>query len=138
MKIKTSTLEREALDWAVAKCVCLEWPIVPVPKMPFNPSTNWSQGGPIIERECINAYASGACSVQPKNPDYWVAEILDTSEVITQYGPTPLIAAMRCYCASKLGEEVEVPDELVDPEQDGDDGTEDHDTADRNPNRDGF
>jgi hypothetical protein len=30
-----------------------------------------------------------------------------------QYGPTPLIAAMRCYVASKLGDEVEVPDELL-------------------------
>ena len=29
------------------------------------------------------------------------------------YGPTPLIAAMRCYVASKLGDEVEVPVELL-------------------------
>lgn len=29
------------------------------------------------------------------------------------YGPTPLIAAMRCYVASKLGEEVEIPDEHI-------------------------
>ena len=28
-------------------------------------------------------------------------------------GPTPLIAAMRCYVASKLGDEVDVPEELV-------------------------
>ena len=28
-------------------------------------------------------------------------------------GPTPLIAAMRCFCCSKLGDEVEVPDELL-------------------------
>jgi hypothetical protein len=28
------------------------------------------------------------------------------------YGPTPLIAAMRCYVASKLGDEVELPEEL--------------------------
>ena len=27
--------------------------------------------------------------------------------------PTPLIAAMRCFVASKIGEEVNVPDELV-------------------------
>lgn len=27
-------------------------------------------------------------------------------------GPTPLIAAMRCYVASKLGDEVEIPEEL--------------------------
>jgi hypothetical protein len=35
-----------------------------------------------------------------------------------QYGPTPLIAAMRCYVASKFGDDlvlfkVEVPDELA-------------------------
>jgi hypothetical protein len=29
-----------------------------------------------------------------------------------QTGPTPLIAAMRCYCCSKLGDEVEVPEEV--------------------------
>jgi hypothetical protein len=29
-----------------------------------------------------------------------------------QYGDTPLIAAMRCYVASKLGDEVEIPKEL--------------------------
>ena len=29
------------------------------------------------------------------------------------FGPTPLIAAMRCFVASKLGDEVEVPNEIV-------------------------
>ena len=29
------------------------------------------------------------------------------------YGPTPLIAAMRCYCSFKLGDEVDVPEELM-------------------------
>ena len=28
-------------------------------------------------------------------------------------GPTKLIAAMRCYVASKLGDEVDVPEELL-------------------------
>jgi hypothetical protein len=28
------------------------------------------------------------------------------------HGPTPLIAAMRCYVQSKLGDEVEAPEEL--------------------------
>ena len=78
----------------------------------FNPTEGWHQGGPIIERECINAYASGACSVHPKNPEYWVAEILATDEMITQYGPTPLIAAMRCFVSSRLGDEVEIPEDL--------------------------
>jgi hypothetical protein len=30
-----------------------------------------------------------------------------------QNGPTPLVAAMRCYVASKLGDTVEIPDDLV-------------------------
>jgi hypothetical protein len=30
-----------------------------------------------------------------------------------QNGPTPLIAAMRCYVASKFGDEVETPEELL-------------------------
>ena len=28
-------------------------------------------------------------------------------------GPTPLIAAMRCYVASKLGDDVDIPEELL-------------------------
>lgn len=120
---KVSNLSGPALDWAVAKCEGLEPHIEPdfdgthiliTGASPYDyfPSTHWPQGGPIIERECIATYASGACSVAPKNPDYWVAEILGTEGMITQYGPTPLIAAMRCYIASKLGDEVEIPSEL--------------------------
>ncbi len=43
--------------------------------------------------------------------DEWEAMI--KGGFFTSYGSTPLIAAMRCYVASKLGEEVEVPDELI-------------------------
>jgi hypothetical protein len=28
-------------------------------------------------------------------------------------GPTPLIAAMRCYVASKLGDYIDIPEELT-------------------------
>lgn len=124
--MKTAELIGPALDWAVAECegYVIEWDDVfedywlehgdvrHTRLGNYSPSTHWSQGGPIIERECIATYASGACSVAPKNPDYWVAEILDTEEMITQYGPTPLIAAMRCYCCAKLGDEIDIPEEL--------------------------
>ena len=124
MKIKTADLIDAALDWVVIYAQCLEAtegkPIlardladIALRNGAASATTDWSKGGPIIERECIATYASGACSVAPKNPDYWVAEILATEEMITQYGPTPLIAAMRCFVASKLGDEVDVPDELV-------------------------
>ena len=71
----------------------------------YHYSTDWELGGPIIEREGINLRAlSGALW----EAETWSAEggqyLLD--------GPTPLIAAMRCYVASKLGDEVEVPNEL--------------------------
>jgi hypothetical protein len=40
---------------------------------------------------------------------YWIA----TGYLVEECAPTPLIAAMRCYVASKLGDEVDVPDELT-------------------------
>jgi hypothetical protein len=123
--MKTSELIGPALDWAVATCegyteYCGETEKMLPPRkeygwvslFDYNYSTDWNLAGPIIESECIATYASGACSVSPKNPDYWVAEILDTTEILTQYGPTPLIAAMRCYCCAKLGDEIEIPEEL--------------------------
>ena len=68
----------------------------------FRPSTNWAQGGPIIERERI------AIQFGP----LWVA-IHHKHLGHPSYGPTPLIAAMRCYVTSKLGETAEVPEELT-------------------------
>ena len=72
----------------------------------YKPSTDWAQGGPIIEREKITVRYYDAS---------WLALMVyeneDSSEALAveEYGPTPLIAAMRCYVASKLGDEVEVP-----------------------------
>ena len=95
--MKTAELTGAALDWAVAtangdKIILAEedWHWY---------STDWVYGGPIIEREGINLeYAV--------DPEKWCACIMADQEV---YGPTPLIAAMRCYVASKLGDEVELP-----------------------------
>ena len=104
IKLKTSELTGAALDWAVAKCELGE--AINEVDDPHFYSTDWAQGGPIIEREGINLRAlSGALW----EAETWSAEggqyLLD--------GPTPLIAAMRCYVASVLGDEVEVPNELV-------------------------
>jgi hypothetical protein len=100
MKIKTSELQGAALDWAVAKAVG-EYKPTAVP----NYSTDWAQGGPIIEREGIGIWSSES----GEHDGEWCARTIST--YIT-YSPTPLTAAMRCYVASKLGDEVEVPDEL--------------------------
>lgn len=114
MKIKTSELIKDALDWAVAKCKNLKctfndtrgivWLLDTRGEISrsFNPSSNWSWGGPIIEREKITVEYTA-------DPDTWCACIMADQEV---YGPTPLIAAMRCYVASKLGDTVDIPEEL--------------------------
>ena len=62
----------------------------------YHPSTNWAQGGPIIEREQIQLELF---------EDQWVSTIIKGSCVFGDYGQTPLIAAMRCYVASKQGEQ---------------------------------
>jgi len=112
MKVKTDELTDLALNWAVAKAIG-EYKPVAVPHY----STNWSQGGPIIEREEISvmmsfrdSYAEGANA----KPSGWCARKYQygvLNEPLS-YGPTPLIAAMRCFVASHLGDEVDVPEEL--------------------------
>lgn len=112
MKIKTSELTGLALDWAVAKC---EGEVKVFAKgraasMCWSPSTNWSQGGPIIDREKIDLKYLGYDS-----PPYWGALKFSPSkyERRAAIGPTPLIAAMRCFVAYRLGDEVDVPEELA-------------------------
>ena len=98
MKTKTSELTGAALDWTVAKA---ERRTIDYFRGIYKPSTDWAQGGPIIERERIELRDYGG--------DQWAA--YDHLHPI-QTGPTPLIAAMRCYVASKIGGEIELPEEL--------------------------
>jgi hypothetical protein len=113
--MKTSELTGKPLDWAVTKCEVAARGVNADYLMPrvfenlhdqhdFNYSTNWSQGGRIIEREEIAVWG---------DQDYtgWLASPNEGAGQDTA-GPTPLIAAMRCYVASRLGEEIDVPEEL--------------------------
>jgi hypothetical protein len=101
--MKTSKLKGAALDWAVWACEKPDDEFLHQRRKCRPYSTDWAQGGPIIERENI-AIAYWETTFNPWKS--WVNEIVE-------YGPTPLIAAMRCYVASKLGDDVDVPDELV-------------------------
>ena len=115
MKIKTSELTGAALDWAVAKCepdgtlaiyfdedtgepLCHDdWE----DNQEYKPSTDWMQGGPIIEREEIAIFL--------EYPKSWCA----TNGDVRSPGDTPLMAAMRCYVRSKLGEEIDLTKEMT-------------------------
>lgn len=117
MKIKTNELTDVALDWVVAVCENALDDHYPGGKVAFfhavraangcRYSERWEQGGPIIERERI--------TVSVKHDGWWRAWLYDINDEPCTYviGPTALIAALRCYVTWKLGEEVEVPEELL-------------------------
>jgi hypothetical protein len=120
--MKTSELTGAALDWAVAKCEGYEIVRMRGNEITFldrtedgalsekhiDYSTDWSQGGQIIEREVP--------MLMRTNGGDWIAQgsydIANDTEAKRYYGKTLLEAAMRCYVASKLGDEVEIPQEL--------------------------
>lgn len=134
--MKTSDLTGPALDWAVAKAegdkvfrprvgrpddwdkaAYLEdgsddrWVVRAQPPnvgwfsdYTYNPSTFWLLGGPIIERECVELVPDGCGG--------WIAALRGGDADDMARGPTPLIAAMRCFVASRLGDEVDIPEEL--------------------------
>ncbi len=135
MKIKTSELEGAALDWAVAKAEALPirhdpmgfisganagywvWGTTESPKLKigvggrlgYSPSTDWRQGGPLIDRLISNLVDLFGD---------WYAEASEGMygkplEEFDGKGPTALIAAMRAIVAAELGDDVGVPDELL-------------------------
>ncbi len=124
MKVKTSELTGDALLWAVATCEGYTNLHKIDGRMPHEPQlammpprrkygamelweigsdSDWEFFGPIIEREKI-----GLGHAISERKSYWFA----IGYLVEECGPTPLIAAMRCYVASKLGDEIEVPEEL--------------------------
>ena len=121
--MKTSELSGAALDWAVATCEGYtdlhkiegrmphepqlgifppyrEYGVMDLSELAF--SSDWDRGGWIIERERI--------AIRGWDGEEWVADI--RSGFCEQFGATPLIAAMRCYVASKLGDKIKLPEGL--------------------------
>ena len=118
MKVKTSIINGFALDWAVATAEgykaelddneVVSWKIIlsNAYRLVWQPSTNWSQAGPIIERELLTL------DYNPLTPHGrpWIATTRGGAE---EYGATPLIAAMRAYVSSVLGDEIDIPEDLL-------------------------
>jgi hypothetical protein len=115
MRVKTEELTGTALDWAVAKCEApvggyKGWVQSDLDKgilhgMAY--SNDWLFSGPIIERERI--YLQPEIGKEGAGNAWYAVSMYNTDA----YGSTPLIAAMRCYVASKLGDEVEIPTEEI-------------------------
>lgn len=143
MKIKTEELTGRALNYAVAitEGATEEWrsdgPFfwdgiacirINGHDTEYVPSSSWMMIGPIIDRDLIQTnprWHNDQCAVEPswKRLGYeseagwhWEAHILGPENIddpFTQTGNTATIAAARCRVLSKLGEEVEIPDELL-------------------------
>lgn len=143
MKVKTSEATGPALNWAVASALGDTQAVFRFPNgtpceavildrgVPydmrignvFHPSTDWAQGGPIIEREGISLRPirrpghelDGQCLAAIDHGNTGTLVQWVKRETFSQHywkGPTALIAAMRCFVASRLGDEVDVPEEL--------------------------
>lgn len=121
MKVNTKELIGVALDYAVA--LAEGYPNISgihpqgrtkiISGQYFSPSTDWAHGGPIIARMSI----SDGFNLEERPETLPLAQTYyDQMSGGYRYhasGPTPLIAAMRCYVVSKLGDTVELPEQLL-------------------------
>ncbi len=112
-KVKTKDLQDTALDWAVAKCEGLEHLFDGHDVGRHHYSSDWSLAGPITQRERINIHYCR--DLRDPNGLYIHAE----ADAHLHHGywrgnhDKPLVAAMRCYVAIKMGPEIEIPDEYL-------------------------
>lgn len=128
-KIQVSTATNKQLDWLVAKCLSSTPPAHdtigswwftidgkdrttnPHWSQAFNPTTRGDHMVPIIEREGISTVHYRNCPYPDMRWTARLGTVVDPEH--QQHGCTSLIAAARCYVVSKLGDEVEVPEELT-------------------------
>lgn len=128
LKIKTSELTGAALDWAVAIALG-GTPERPqdgqfinangarwlagfhqhAPSASYCPSTNWAQCGPLIDQFGLSL-DNASCG---KRDELRKCASSVRGWLMAEYGPTPQVAICRAVVAGELGEEVEVPAELV-------------------------
>ena len=129
VEVKTAELVGAALDWAVAMATGWEsdrpqdgqirkgdiYALVgPKPQynanfcMYFSPSTDWSQGGELIDPYNVKvfSYPNGSGNGRAS------ARFVFDSEIYWQCGETPLIALCRAIVSAKLGDLVQVPSRL--------------------------
>lgn len=118
--VRTSELIGAALDWAVAKAQGVE---IDLPGSDvvwakyagaYSPSTDWSQGGPLLDQHC-----KGFGLIQDGKSLTWRAfgysrHVFDSERLQRMAsGPSILVTACRAIVAANLGDEVQIPAELL-------------------------
>ena len=110
--MKTSELSGAALDWAVTKAEGFDHEVTSPEWGMWGWATDWAQGGPLIEREGIEFWTYD--SYQDEYGNFTSIKDAKHPASAQHYdGDTPLIAAMRCYVASILGDNIDLPKELT-------------------------
>lgn len=119
MKLRTSELTERALEWAVAAAGFVPGTARAL-IAPEVHALTWALGGPIIEREGIELVPRPDHQVEGWSARAWANNAGMVRNAAQRFkhniqaeGPTLLIAAMRGYVASKLGDEVDVPEEFL-------------------------
>lgn len=130
-EVKTADLAGPALDWAAAKAEGVTVRVLSadnpgelwqVQKQwrgdgPYWPSTDWAQGGPLIDSCMIDVTQCPGRAKTHKARAVMDSSFLDKMGLrqrVSASGPTALIAACRAIVAAKLGDVVSVPSELLD------------------------
>lgn len=139
-KIKVNTAEGLALNWLAAKAAGALFPLGNVKRVAgklflavggeidlndehavYDPVNDWSQAGALLEDEGIALWCNHKAVPGAKDPswrfDSWRAAYRQKEDE-PAYGPTARIAILRCYVTQRLGETVEVPDEVLNPPKD--------------------
>ena len=124
MKVKTVQLKGAALDWAVFHSDPIKAEFTPENKrflLPsFHPSTDWSQGGPLIDKYRI-VVGDRSKGFDSNSPASWTADCNGPrrpSVYSYMTGETALEAACRALVNSLIGSDtdgnlsIEIPDEL--------------------------
>ncbi|MEH3454064.1 phage protein NinX family protein [Phytobacter diazotrophicus] len=128
MKVKTAELSGRTLDFAVATAMGLRikiegsefWNVTKSGEF-FDHcdfTNSWFLCGSLLESELISCYAS----INPEDETvyHWCA-VKEVSDYRKRRGFTdsdPKVAICRAVVASKLGDEVDIPDELMEVDHD--------------------
>lgn len=143
IEVKTADLTGQALDWAVAIAVHGKVYVYPEgglcppedtislneddgtmrvnsggfhPKDSWSPSTDWSQGGPLIEKYQVSLNPESHNGAEGSEmSERWYANVYydGGDEYSTDFCDTALIAACRAIVGTAFGDSVKVPKELM-------------------------
>lgn len=129
IEVKTAELIGPALDWAVGYSVRDEeyisghfagsreaWAIDWIRSSSYSPSTEWAQGGPLINKYQVALVPEAHDGLEgTETSDRWYANVYYNAgeEYTTDHCDTALIAACRAVVATAFGDTVSVPKELM-------------------------